>query len=119
MYTITLGMLVPLLLGLNMSWSAISAALTLIFLDFKDARPCLEKLWVNVGGFVLLGCIGTHHRANGCNIGKKLMADDRGSHVAVLFGLSPDYRRRASPACCSSDYGSSPDYRSFCPVEVA
>ncbi|KAF7110283.1 hypothetical protein CFC21_110418, partial [Triticum aestivum] len=43
MYTITLGMLVALLLGLNMSWSAISAALTLIFLDFKDARPCLEK----------------------------------------------------------------------------
>uniref|UniRef100_M8BKZ1 Uncharacterized protein n=1 Tax=Aegilops tauschii TaxID=37682 RepID=M8BKZ1_AEGTA len=88
MYTITLGVLAALLLGLNMSWSAISAALTLIFLDFKDARPCLEK-------------------------------DDRGSHVAVLFGLSPDYRRRASPACCSSDYGSSPDYRSFCPVEVA
>ncbi|KAF7063223.1 hypothetical protein CFC21_069744 [Triticum aestivum] len=74
MYTITLGMLAPLLLGLNLSWSAISAALTLIFLDFKDARPCLEKLWVNVGGFVLLGCIGTHHRANGCNSGKKLMA---------------------------------------------
>ena len=38
MYTITLGMLVALLLGLNMSWSAISVALTLIFLDFKDAR---------------------------------------------------------------------------------
>ncbi|KAF7024529.1 hypothetical protein CFC21_036864 [Triticum aestivum] len=74
MYAITLGMLVALLLGLNMSWSAIIAALTLIFLDFKDARPCLEKLWVNVGGFVLLGCIGTHHRANGCNNGKKLMA---------------------------------------------
>lgn len=46
MYTITLGMLVALLLGLNMSWSAISAALTLIFLDFKDARPCLEKVIV-------------------------------------------------------------------------
>ncbi|KAF7008449.1 hypothetical protein CFC21_023197 [Triticum aestivum] len=73
MYTITLGMLVPLLLGLNMSWSSISAALTLIFLDFKDARPCLEKLCVNVGGFVLLGCIGTHHQANGCNSSKKLM----------------------------------------------
>uniref|UniRef100_A0A3B6TML4 Uncharacterized protein n=1 Tax=Triticum aestivum TaxID=4565 RepID=A0A3B6TML4_WHEAT len=74
MYTITLGMLVALLLSLNMSWSAISATLTLIFLDFKDARPCLEKLWVNVGGFVQLGCTGTHHRANGCNSGKKLMA---------------------------------------------
>ena len=44
MYAITLGMLVALLLGLNMSWSAITAALTLIFLDFKDAHPCLEKV---------------------------------------------------------------------------
>ena len=44
MYTITLGNLVVLMLGLNMSWSAIRAALTLIFLDFKDARPCLEKV---------------------------------------------------------------------------
>ncbi|KAG8060810.1 hypothetical protein GUJ93_ZPchr0002g24668 [Zizania palustris] len=43
-YVITLGMLVALLLGLNMSWSAITAALALIVLDFKDARPCLEKV---------------------------------------------------------------------------
>ncbi|EES06039.1 putative transporter arsB [Sorghum bicolor] len=43
-YAITLGMLVALLLGLNMSWSAITAALALIVLDFKDARPCLEKV---------------------------------------------------------------------------
>lgn len=43
-YLITLGMLVALLLGLNMSWSAITAALALIVLDFKDARPCLEKV---------------------------------------------------------------------------
>ncbi|KAI4990522.1 hypothetical protein ZWY2020_038885 [Hordeum vulgare] len=42
-YAITLGMLVALLLGLNMSWSAITAALALIVLDFKDAHPCLEK----------------------------------------------------------------------------
>ncbi|KAJ1384996.1 Citrate transporter-like domain [Sesbania bispinosa] len=43
-YTITLGMLVALLLGLNMSWTAITAALVLVVLDFKDARPCLEKV---------------------------------------------------------------------------
>ncbi|CAM0943207.1 unnamed protein product [Alopecurus aequalis] len=43
-YAITFGMLVALLLGLNMSWSAITAAMALIVLDFKDARPCLEKV---------------------------------------------------------------------------
>ena len=43
-YTVILGMLVALLLGLNMSWTAITAALTLVVLDFKDARPCLEKV---------------------------------------------------------------------------
>ncbi|XP_073130444.1 silicon efflux transporter LSI2 [Henckelia pumila] len=43
-YLVTLGMLVALLLGLNMSWTAITAALALIVLDFKDARPSLEKV---------------------------------------------------------------------------
>ncbi|CAI0546577.1 unnamed protein product [Linum tenue] len=43
-YIITIGMLVALLLGLNMSWSAITAALALVVLDFKDARPSLEKV---------------------------------------------------------------------------
>ncbi|CAN0902801.1 Silicon efflux transporter LSI2 [Linum grandiflorum] len=43
-YLITIGMLVALLLGLNMSWSAITAALALVVLDFKDARPSLEKV---------------------------------------------------------------------------
>ncbi|KAG6529137.1 silicon efflux transporter LSI2-like [Zingiber officinale] len=43
-YLVTIGMLVSLLMGVNMSWSAISAALALIVLDFKDARPCLEKV---------------------------------------------------------------------------
>ncbi|XP_076948074.1 silicon efflux transporter LSI2-like [Bidens hawaiensis] len=43
-YTITVGMLVSFLLGLNMSWTAITAALALVILDFKDARPCLEKV---------------------------------------------------------------------------
>ncbi|XP_054785789.1 silicon efflux transporter LSI3-like [Prosopis cineraria] len=43
-YIITLGMLVALLLGMNMSWTAITAALALVVLDFKDARPSLEKV---------------------------------------------------------------------------
>ncbi|KAI6696334.1 hypothetical protein NL676_016453 [Syzygium grande] len=43
-YLVTIGMLISLLMGLNMSWTAITAALTLGVLDFKDARPCLEKV---------------------------------------------------------------------------
>lgn len=43
-YLVTLGMLISFLMGLNMSWTAITAALALVVLDFKDARPCLEKV---------------------------------------------------------------------------
>ncbi|KAI0493553.1 hypothetical protein KFK09_023672 [Dendrobium nobile] len=43
-YVVTIGMLISLLVGLNMSWTAITAALALVALDFKDARPCLEKV---------------------------------------------------------------------------
>ncbi|XP_054786285.1 silicon efflux transporter LSI3-like isoform X4 [Prosopis cineraria] len=43
-YIITLGMLVALLLGMNMSWTAIIAALALIVLEFKDASTSLEKV---------------------------------------------------------------------------
>ncbi|KAJ0967250.1 hypothetical protein J5N97_024167 [Dioscorea zingiberensis] len=43
-YLVTLGMLISLLMGLDMSWTAITAALALVVLDFKDARPCLEKV---------------------------------------------------------------------------
>lgn len=43
-YVVSLGMLVALLLGLNMSWTAISAALILVAIDFKDAGPCLDKV---------------------------------------------------------------------------
>ncbi|KAI4378152.1 hypothetical protein MLD38_015674 [Melastoma candidum] len=43
-YLITVGMLVVLLMGMNMSWTAIGAALAMIALDFKDAAPCLEKV---------------------------------------------------------------------------
>ncbi|KAJ0099494.1 hypothetical protein Patl1_20161 [Pistacia atlantica] len=41
---INIGMLISLLMGLNMSWTAIAAALALVVLDFKDARPSLEKV---------------------------------------------------------------------------
>lgn len=43
-YIVTLGMLIALLMGRNMSWTAITAALALMVLDFKDARPCLDKV---------------------------------------------------------------------------
>ncbi|KAE8726988.1 Divalent ion symporter isoform 3 [Hibiscus syriacus] len=43
-YLDTIGLLVALLMGQNMSWTAITAALALVVLDFKDASPCLEKV---------------------------------------------------------------------------
>lgn len=50
-YLVTVGMLVALLMGLNMSWSALTAALALIILDFKDAQPCLEKVVISYSSF--------------------------------------------------------------------
>ncbi|KAM1780815.1 hypothetical protein FF1_041943 [Malus domestica] len=38
------GMLIALLMDLNMSWCAITAALALVVLDFTDASPSLEKV---------------------------------------------------------------------------
>ncbi|KAK8692722.1 hypothetical protein V6N13_070329 [Hibiscus sabdariffa] len=43
-YLVVVGMLISLLMGLNMSGTAITAALALMILDFKDAVPCLEKV---------------------------------------------------------------------------
>ncbi|XP_020581029.1 putative transporter arsB [Phalaenopsis equestris] len=43
-YLVTIGMLIALLMGLNMSWTALTAALALVVIDFQDARPCLEKV---------------------------------------------------------------------------
>ncbi|KAG9441328.1 hypothetical protein H6P81_017182 [Aristolochia fimbriata] len=43
-YLVTLGMLIALLMGLNMSWTAITTALALVVIDFKDAQPSLEKV---------------------------------------------------------------------------
>ncbi|GLT35918.1 hypothetical protein SLA2020_103310 [Shorea laevis] len=43
-YLVTIVMLVAMFMGFNMSWTAITAALALMVFDFKDARPCLEKV---------------------------------------------------------------------------
>ncbi|KAI7981876.1 Silicon efflux transporter LSI2 [Camellia lanceoleosa] len=43
-YVVTNGMLIAFLLSLNMSWIALTAAFVLVVLDFKDARPSLEKV---------------------------------------------------------------------------
>ncbi|KAG7973536.1 hypothetical protein I3843_06G001100 [Carya illinoinensis] len=43
-YLVTMGMLIAFNMGLNMSWTAITTALALMVLDFRDARSCLEKV---------------------------------------------------------------------------
>ncbi|XP_061947430.1 silicon efflux transporter LSI2-like [Populus nigra] len=43
-YLGTVGMLVAFLMGSDMSWTALTAALIFVILDFKDAGPCLEKV---------------------------------------------------------------------------
>ncbi|KAL5142346.1 Silicon efflux transporter LSI2 [Glycine soja] len=42
-YAITLVMVIAMLLGVNMAWAAIAAAITLVVLDFKDAGPSIDK----------------------------------------------------------------------------
>lgn len=42
---VTVGILVSMLMGLDLSWSATAAALALIIvIDFKNAQNCLEKV---------------------------------------------------------------------------
>ncbi|KAK7380342.1 hypothetical protein VNO78_32850 [Psophocarpus tetragonolobus] len=43
-YAITLVMLIAMLLGVNMAWAAIAAAIILVVLDFKDAGPSIDKV---------------------------------------------------------------------------
>ncbi|KAJ0098626.1 hypothetical protein Patl1_20174 [Pistacia atlantica] len=50
------GMLISLLTGLNMSWTAITAPLALVVLDFKDVRPSLEKI-DHVSGTAVLAVV--------------------------------------------------------------
>ncbi|KAK4794738.1 hypothetical protein SAY86_012732 [Trapa natans] len=62
-YLVTVGMLVSFLMGLNMSWTAITAAVALIVLDFKDAGSCLEK----VSYFLLIFFSGMFITVDGFN----------------------------------------------------
>ncbi|XP_027358802.1 silicon efflux transporter LSI3-like isoform X2 [Abrus precatorius] len=89
-YIITLGMLVAMLLGLNMSWTAIAAALALVVLDFKDAMPSLEKvsyslliffcgMFITVDGFNKTGIPGALW-----DIMEPYSRVDRASGVAIL-----------------------------------
>ncbi|KAI3952911.1 hypothetical protein MKX01_028603 [Papaver californicum] len=57
-YLVTIGMLIALLLGLNMSWTVISASLALMVLDFKDAGPSFQwspvffcGMFITIDGF--------------------------------------------------------------------
>ncbi|KAI5559591.1 hypothetical protein BDE02_17G121900 [Populus trichocarpa] len=43
-YLGTVGMLVAFIMGLDMSWTALTAALSFAILDFEDAGPCLQKV---------------------------------------------------------------------------
>ncbi|KAG5230696.1 silicon efflux transporter LSI [Salix suchowensis] len=56
-YLVTIGMLIAFFLGLNMSWTALTAALALVVLDFKDAQPCLEKVNSNINVLVFSPCL--------------------------------------------------------------
>ncbi|CAL4923672.1 unnamed protein product [Urochloa decumbens] len=68
-YVVTVGMLVAYMLGLNMSWTAITTAIALVVVDFRDAEACLDKvsysllvffsgMFVTVSGFNKTGLPG-------------------------------------------------------------
>uniref|UniRef100_A0ACD5WFB1 Uncharacterized protein n=1 Tax=Avena sativa TaxID=4498 RepID=A0ACD5WFB1_AVESA len=43
-YIVTVGMVIAYMVGLNMSWTAITTAIALVVVDFRDAEPCLVKV---------------------------------------------------------------------------
>ncbi|KAM3262522.1 hypothetical protein ACQJBY_052945 [Aegilops geniculata] len=68
-YIVTLGMVVAYMAGLNMSWTAITTAIALVVVDFRDAEPCLVKvsysllvffsgMFITVSGFNKTGLPG-------------------------------------------------------------
>nr|AOR52540.1 silicon transporter Lsi3a [Agrostis stolonifera] len=68
-YIVTVGMVVAYMVGLNMSWTAITTAVALIVVDFRDAELCLGKvsysllvfftgMFVTVSGFNKTGLPG-------------------------------------------------------------
>jgi Na+/H+ antiporter NhaD/arsenite permease-like protein len=63
------GMVVAYMVGLNMSWTAITTALALVVVDFRDAEPCLDTvsysllvffsgMFITVSGFNKTGLPG-------------------------------------------------------------
>jgi Na+/H+ antiporter NhaD/arsenite permease-like protein len=68
-YVVTIGMVVAYMVGLNMSWTAITTAIALVVVDFRDAEPCLDKvsysllvffsgMFITVSGFNKTGLPG-------------------------------------------------------------
>ncbi|XP_030536171.1 silicon efflux transporter LSI2-like [Rhodamnia argentea] len=92
-YLITVGMLASLLIGLNMSWTAITAALALVVLDFRDARPCLEKVSYSLliffcGMFITVdGFNNTGIPSSLWNLMEPYSKIDRASGTAVLAAV--------------------------------
>ncbi|XP_062213623.1 silicon efflux transporter LSI2 [Phragmites australis] len=69
-YIVTVGMVVAYMVGLNMSWTAITTAIALVVVDFRDAEPCLDKvsysllvffsgMFITVSGFNKTGLPGS------------------------------------------------------------
>ena len=43
-YIVTVGMVIAYMVGLNMSWTAITTAIALVVVDFRDSEPCLNTV---------------------------------------------------------------------------
>ncbi|WVZ55088.1 hypothetical protein U9M48_005800 [Paspalum notatum var. saurae] len=68
-YIVTVGMVIAYMVGLNMSWTAITTAIALVVVDFRDAEPCLDTvsysllvffsgMFITVSGFNKTGLPG-------------------------------------------------------------
>ncbi|KAJ6417649.1 hypothetical protein OIU84_001102 [Salix udensis] len=124
-YLVTLGMLIAMVMGINMSWAAVTAAVALMVLDFKDAQPCLEKvsysllilfcgMFMTIEGFNktgIPGCLWEFvepfaqiNRASGIAVLAVLILvlTNMVSNVPTVLLLGA--RMAASAACISPDY---------------
>ena len=60
-YLVTAGMLAALLCGLNLSWTALTASVALMVLDFRDAGSSLGKVYTYMDTYMCLNtCIHTY-----------------------------------------------------------
>ncbi|GLT35921.1 hypothetical protein SLA2020_103340 [Shorea laevis] len=91
-YLFTISMLVALLMGLNMSWTAITAALFLVVLDFKDAGACLEKV-NHVSGVAVLAIVILVLSNLASNVPTVLLLGGR--MAASAAAISPAYEKKA------------------------